>query len=135
MSEKSFLENHRWELCKAYLERADKSGELLRALLFAVGSAGTGFCLRQSATGNAKCHIFAAALFGLGVGVVFWSWDLQKRKARDRFTTVRDDGINEYLKKEKTIQINRAWDISAFVLLAVGAALEFWLAFIASLHT
>jgi hypothetical protein len=129
-----FLEDHRWELCKAYLERADKSGELLRALLFAAGSAGVGFSLRQSAIGNAKCHIFAAALFGIGVGVVFWSWDLQKRKARDRFTTVRDKGVEAYLANERTIQSNRALDRTAFVLLAVGAALEFWLAFIASLH-
>jgi hypothetical protein len=76
---KSFrLEDHRWELCKAFLERADKSGELLRALLFAAGSAGVAFALQQIA--RSRWHFVAAALFAVGVIIVFWSWDLQKRK-------------------------------------------------------
>jgi hypothetical protein len=49
MSKPFRLEDHRWELCKVFLERADKSGELLRALLFAAGSAGVALALQQIA--------------------------------------------------------------------------------------
>ena len=119
----SFLDKHRWEFCKVFLERADKSADLLRALLFAAGGAGVGFSLNQI-DDDSKSHILPAAIFGIAVVCVYWSWDLQKRKARKRFELVRDEGMAAYLANEKNIAKNRFLDNIAAGFIVLAALLE-----------
>jgi hypothetical protein len=119
----SFLDQHRWDFCKAFLERADKSADLLRALLFAAGGAGVGFSLNQIDE-DSKLHILPAAIFAIAIVVVYGSWDLQKRKARKRFELVRDEGMAAYLANEKNTASNRFLDTTAAVLLVLAVILE-----------
>jgi hypothetical protein len=113
MPKPSFLEEHRWELCKAFLERADKAGETLRALLFAAGGAGIGFSLHQAANGGSKWNVLGAVIFAISIAIVYWSWDLQKRKAVQRFELVRDKSVSAYLaweKKEPTEGVEQEYE-------------------------
>jgi hypothetical protein len=133
MTADEFLERHQWDFCKAFLERADKSGELLRALLLTVGSAGVAFALQQIASSGSRRHIFAAFVFAIGVSIVFWSWDLQKRKAKARFQLMRDKTISDYRNWENGNEIDgikqqyksNLWmDRTAACALALGAFIE-----------
>ena len=119
----SFLDQHRWDFCKAFLERADKSADLLRALLFAAGGAGVGFSLNQIDE-DSKLHTLPAAIFAIAVGVVYCSWDRQKRKAKQRFELVRDEGMAAYLANEKKIASNRLLDNFAFASIVFAVILE-----------
>jgi hypothetical protein len=139
MPKPSFLEAHRWELCKAFLERADKAGETLRVLLFTTDGAGIGFSLHQATNDGSKWHILAAVFFAISIVVVYWSWDLQKRKAVQRFQLVRDKGISAYLawEHEETIEgvqqeyeSNKSMDSIAAVILGLAVIFEGILAFV-----
>jgi hypothetical protein len=111
-----FLDEHRWDLCKSFLDRADRSADVMRALLFTASSAGVGFSLHQTEP-DSKCHLISVALFAVAVAVVFWSWDLQKRKARERFKLIRDEGVAAYIANEKDMPSDRRLD-----WIAAGAA-------------
>jgi hypothetical protein len=111
----------------------------LRALLFAAGGAGIGFSLHERTGGGSKYHVLAAALFVVAIVMVYWSWDLQKRKARQRFELVRDTGVSAYLAWEKGEQNESAWqkyksnrrlDWIAVATLAVAVVFEGLLAFL-----
>ena len=71
--------------------------------------------------------------------MVYWSWDLQKRKALQRFELVRDTGVSAYLAWEKGEQNESAWqkyksnrrlDWIAVATLAVAVVFDGLLAFL-----
>jgi hypothetical protein len=126
---KSFLEEHRWDLCKSFLERSDKSAEISRALLFAASGAGVAFAIQQIEAGE-RSHVITSAIFAAAIGVLYWSWDRQKVKARKRFTLLRDGGIDAYLEYEDEAPSNRMLDWIAFLLLLIAASVEAWLAYV-----
>jgi hypothetical protein len=126
---KSFLEEHRWDLCKSFLERSDKSAEISRALLFTASGAGVAFAIQQIEAGE-RGHLIAAIIFAAAIVVLYWSWDRQKVKARKRFTLLRDAGIDAYLEYEIEAPSNRTLDRIAFSLLGIAAAIEAWLAYV-----
>jgi hypothetical protein len=95
----------------------------LRALLFAAGGAGVGFSLNQI-DDDSKLHIVPAAIFAIAIVLVYWSWDLQKGKARKRFELVRDEGMAAYIANEKKIASNSFLDRIAFVVLCSAGILE-----------
>lgn len=126
---KSFLEEHRWDLCKSFLDRADKSSDISRALLFTASGAGVAFAIQQI-EGDERGHLIAAFFFAAAIVMLYWSWDRQKVKARKRFTLLRDEGVNAYLENEKEARSNRGLDWIAFILLAIGAFIEAGLAYV-----
>jgi hypothetical protein len=79
-----FLETHQWDLAKAHLDRADQSGNLIRGLLFAGAGAAIGFILHRNQNALAW-HLLPLLLMLVACGLIFWSWDQQKKKARHRF--------------------------------------------------
>jgi hypothetical protein len=126
---KSFLEEHRWDLCKSFLERADKSADISRVLLFTASGAGVAFAIQQI-EGDERGHLIAASFFAVAIFMLYLSWDRQKVKARKRFTLLRDEGVNAYLENEKETRSNRGLDWIAFILLAIGAFIEAGLAYV-----
>jgi len=126
---KSFLEEHRWDLCKSFLERADRSADISRALLFTASGAGVAFAIQQIEA-DERGHLIAAIFFAASIVMLSWSWDPQKVKARKRFTLLRDEGVNAYLENENEVASNRRLDWIAFLLLAIGASIEAGLAYI-----
>lgn len=126
---KSFLEEHRWDLCKSFLERADTSADISRALLFTASGAGVAFAIQQIEA-DERGHLIAAIFFAASIVMLYWSWDRQKVKARKRFTLLRDEGVNAYLENENEVASNRRLDWIAFLLLAIGASIEAGLAYI-----
>jgi hypothetical protein len=105
---RSFLDDHRWDLCKSFLERADRSADVSRSLLFTASAAGTGFSILQMGDGS-RYHLVAAALFAFAVAVLYLSWDRQKLKARERFRLLRDEGVAAYVENEKKCPAIDAW--------------------------
>lgn len=107
-----------------FLERADKSAELLRSILFAAGSAGLWFVLQSAKPSELKWHSMSAVAFLAVIITVYWSWDLQKRKARRRYEILRDEGVVAYVENENVISSNRRLDLFAFLFLLVAALIE-----------
>ena len=125
----TFLESHRWDLCKAFLERADRSAELLRGLTLSIATAGLGYALHERSGGGSAFHVVSAILFGGAVALTYISWDLQKRKARKRFKVALEEGTAAYLIHERDVPSNREWDLGAASFWAAAACVEIALAF------
>jgi hypothetical protein len=126
---RSFLDDHRWDLCKSFLERADRSADVSRSLLFTASAAGTGFSILQMGDGS-RYHLVAAALFAFAVAVLYLSWDRQKLKARERFRLLRDEGVAAYVENEKKVPSNRRLDWMAFCSLVIAVIIEGVLAYV-----
>jgi hypothetical protein len=106
------------ELTLAYLDRADQSGTTL-ALIFAASSAAFGLVMKE----GVPSHWPSLLLFGLSVVAVYFSWERQKVKAINRFKSLRDGRIADYLALGAR-EPNIYYDRIAGALLVVGAGLE-----------
>jgi hypothetical protein len=76
----SFLKDHRWELAKAHLDRADQSANLIRGLLFAAAGAAIGFILHQDRNALGW-HVLPLILFAIAAGVDFLELGPPKKPA------------------------------------------------------
>jgi hypothetical protein len=89
-------EDQRWEVRKLFLARSDHAADFTRAVLFTAAGAGMGFVLQQQpqAISLGCWRTLSVLLFGTAAGLIFVSWDSQKRKASKAFkenkTSVRD---------------------------------------------
>ena len=84
-----FLETHRWDLAKAHLDRADQSGNLIRGLLFAGAGAAIGFILHRNQN-TLAWHLLPLLLMLIACGLIFWSWDQQKKKSPPQVRSSND---------------------------------------------
>lgn len=134
----------REDLTLALLNRADYTGETMRALLFAASGAALGIVLIEHSSAS-KWHVLPVVFFLAAATVVFFSWRRQKLKAIDRYNTVLKHSVRCYIElqerwdREQTISFRPEWNLNWFSnllrdtfaagLLGFGVALEilFWL--------
>jgi CRISPR/Cas system-associated protein Cas10 (large subunit of type III CRISPR-Cas system) len=106
----------------ALLERSDKSGETMRALLFIAAAGAFAFILQQQSGETIGHHIWPLVLFGLTAALAFCSWDYQKKKAGEKFEKLRDHGMDAY---RKTTGFPNYWiDRLAGIIFAIGVGIE-----------
>jgi hypothetical protein len=115
-----FVDDHRWELASTFLSRSDHSAEVFRAALLAIATAAIGFVMQNE---NLAAHIMSLVLFGSAATCVLVSWDIQKKKASDRFKTLRDRGASAYLAMSDKPK-NVYWDRAGAILIGAGAIWE-----------
>lgn len=129
--EKPLPEDQQWQLALAYLQRAETSAHVLRAVLFFAAISVAAFVLVQMRASAAGLpFIVNVVSVVLAVAAIFClvkSWQLQKEKALERFKYLKArnaeavalyDGVTSQLQGLQS----RFWDWLAFWALA-GAIL------------
>ena len=129
--EKPLPEEQQWQLALAYLQRAETSAHVLRAVLFFAAIAFAAVVLMQMrASDRSLAFLVNVASVMLALAAIFClvkSWQLQKEKALDRFKYLKAkdadavalyDGVTNQLRGLQS----RFWDWLAFWALA-GAIL------------
>jgi hypothetical protein len=86
---KNFIDDHRWDLAKHFLDRADHAANMFRGFLFSAATAGIGFIMYVRED-ELRSHLLPLILLGVAAGLVAVSWDIQKGKAIRRFEALRD---------------------------------------------
>lgn len=132
-NEKPLPDDQQWQLALAYLRRADESANYLRTLLFAAASGLIIYALPQIKMGIGKlpisAHVLTVLCCAVAVGMLVHSWQLQKKKARERFKYLRAKNYEIYTAYNSAIdnlrrRQNRHWDWAAFWLIATGLMME-----------
>jgi len=126
-------EERQWELALASLQRANESTNYLRTLMF-VAAGGLFFFIlpemRASIPRSALIgHLAAAVLSVLAICIQFYSWHIQRVKARERFNYLRDGNYEAYVQYDKAVETisskrDSAADFLAFVVLLAAFAAE-----------
>jgi hypothetical protein len=128
-------EERQWELAMASLRRADEAANYLRTLLFVAASGFIILLMLELKAGISVsifvtriCAIFAA---GLVIALLVWSWQLQKRKSRDKFAYLRDGHYEAYRQYDTAVENyagkrNSTIDRFAFVFLLIAFAIELY---------
>ena len=126
-------EERQWQLALASLQRANESTNYLRMLMFAAASGLIFFVLPEIRTAIPRiallAHLAATALSGIAICVLFYSWHIQRMKARERFNYLRDGNYDAYLQYDKAVETisskrDSRIDFVAFVLLLAAFAVE-----------
>jgi len=115
-----------WEIAKLDRTQSEHSGEVMRTILFAAAGGGIALILHQGGTLH-WWRFVAVAWFAFAAALVFWSWDLQKQKASDRYQTFRTGGENknkEETNRQKYFTRSLYFDRFAGLCIAVGATIE-----------
>ncbi len=127
-------EEQRWEVAKLDWARANHSGDVMRTLLFSASAGAIAFILQRQSD-KVGPHVFSVLFFGVAAGLVFVSWDKQKRKATRRFREFKSAQSEDFAEPGKK---GFRWDfwkgdfwrdntnIDRFtaICIAVGAGLE-----------
>jgi hypothetical protein len=128
-------EERQWELALASLRRADEAANYLRTLLFAASCGFIMYVLPGLKAGLPQPALYAhAAAIGLAALAIFLlvhSWQLQKEKARERFTYLRDRNYEAYVQYDKAVENfsgkrNSRIDWLAFLFLALAFGCELY---------
>jgi hypothetical protein len=128
---KPLSDEQQWQLALAYLQRAETSAHVLRAVLFFAAIAVAAFVLVQTRTSAAgltfAVNVASVVLAVASIFCLVKSWQLQKEKALDRFKILKAkdaDAIALYEGVTDQLQglQSRFWDWLAFWALA-GAIL------------
>jgi amino acid transporter len=129
--EKRLPDDQQWQLALAYLQRAETSAHVLRAVLFFAAIAfAVVVLLQMQANERGLAFLVNVASVALSVAAIFClvkSWQLQKEKALDRFKYLKakdTDAVALYEGVTSQLQglQSRFWDWLAFWALA-GAIL------------
>jgi hypothetical protein len=108
-----FEKDVRVDLTLDLLERADKAGETIRALLFAGIGAGLALLLYEPTPSPGFFHVLAVlVMLGAG-GSVIYSWHIQKKKAIKRFKAVLKNGVTGY------VAVQRNWNQNKWKSMAI----------------
>jgi hypothetical protein len=121
---KRFIEDNRWPLAKQFLDRADLAANIVRGFLFSAATAGIGFIAYERHGTTLRSHLLPLILLGLSAAFVFVSWDIQKKKAINRFKALRDGKPHYDTKPSPWLLKNYILDRGAAVLIALGVILE-----------
>lgn len=117
-----------WELAMAFLRRADEAANYLRTLLFAASGGFAIYLLPQLKAGDPGGalwgRVLATASTAVAIFLLVYSWQLQKRKARERFDYLRDGNYDAYILYNKPVLKNSSVDWFAFLFLAVAFLIE-----------
>jgi hypothetical protein len=114
-----------WPLALSYLKRADDAANYLRALMFTLAGAAIAY-LTTELKGNLNCgYLIALILFAIAIALIVVSWDIQKKKAGQRFEALRDFGFARYQEVNAEIAKsiffkNYVLDRSAYILILIG---------------
>ena len=124
----SYPEGYRWDLAEKFRERANHAANIIRGIVVAV-SGGSTYFLVNKFYDNFGIHFWSVACFALAIGTTVCSWDIQKAKAAERLTALRDKGYDHYLELERIYQgsllkKNYILDRLACAFLAVGLLIE-----------
>lgn len=128
-------EERQWELALASLRRADEAANYLRTLLFAASSGFIIYVLPGLKAGLPQpalyAHAAAIVLAAFAIFLLVHSWQLQKEKARERFTYLRDRNYEAYLQYDKAVENfsgkrNSRIDWLAFLFLALAFGCELY---------
>lgn len=135
-TDKAGLSDERqWELALASLQRANESTNYLRILMFVAAGGLVVFVLPelQSTLPRAALHAHAGAIVVamLSICILFYSWHIQRVKARERFTYLRDRNYEAYLQYDKAVETisskrDSRLDALAFLALLVAFAIELY---------
>jgi hypothetical protein len=118
-----FGKEHRWDLTSASLKRSDESGTVLRSLLFTLCASAIGFTLSRNP--HTAADAAAAVSFAAALALVVMSWDVQKRKAGDRYSDLLKYGYDRFSKQHYGIP-NHIIDRLSYLFVVVGVVFEFW---------
>ena len=131
--DKSIEPELRRQLALHFIRRADESANFSRTLLFAVSSASVGFIVTQIAGTLTACalalHFTSCLMFLISIGIVAFSWDIQRKKADKRFRFMRDNKYEEYLAYDEVVRNspklkNYLYDRVALVFIVFGVIFE-----------
>jgi hypothetical protein len=135
-TDKAGLSDERqWELALASLQRANESTNYLRVLMFVAAGGLLVFALPELQStlprGVLHAHGGAIVLSLLSICILFYSWHIQRVKARERFTYLRDRNYEAYLQYDKAVETisskrDGRLDALAFFALLVGFAIELY---------
>src|SRR5262245_22285317 len=102
-------DERQWQLAIAYLERAERSADLLRLALFAAAVASVALLLPEITAGLPRAlllgHLAATALGVLAMGLVFYAWRGQSEKSRERFKYLRARDYENYLQYDSAAEM------------------------------
>ena len=99
-----------------HMSRADDSANQLRSLLFGLCVLSVGFLVADEASQN-RFTLLALAFLTIALGLLVWSWNLQKEKAIRRRNKAISHG--KLIHQPKMIR-NQTVDAFAFGLIAIG---------------
>jgi hypothetical protein len=126
-------EDRRWDLALASLHRANESTNYLRTLMFVAAGGLVFFILPELRASVPKAailgHLVAVFLSVLAASVLFYSWHIQRVKARERFNYLRGGNYDAYLQYDKAVETisskrDSRTDFLAFVILLAAFAVE-----------
>jgi len=126
-------DERQWELALASLNRANESTNYLRTLMFVAAGALVFFVLPELRAALPRAvllwHMVALALSILAICMLFYSWHIQRVKARERFNYLRDGNYEAYLQYDKAVETISAKrdsriDLVAFLTLLAAFAVE-----------
>jgi hypothetical protein len=124
----NFGELHRWELTEFYLRRSENAANLLRAMLFALSGGAIGFVANQNYAKPTGFHAFSIVAFAIAIGMIVFSWHVQKGKAIERFKKLRDEGYTAFRQQEEYYARHRrnyVIDLCACAFIIIGFLIEF----------
>jgi hypothetical protein len=126
-------EERQWELALASLQRANESTNYLRTLMF-VAAAGLVFFVLPEIRAALPRNVFLAHMAALALSIVvicllFYSWHIQRMKARERFNYLRDGNYEAYLQYDKAVETispkrDSQMDALAFLVLLSAFVVE-----------
>src|SRR5262245_3275030 len=101
-------DERQWQLALAYLERAERSADLLRLALFVAAAGFAALLLLEIVAGLSRVlvigHIAASGLCALAMCLVFRAWRGQSEKARERFKYLRAKDYDNYLQYDSAAE-------------------------------
>jgi hypothetical protein len=120
-----FPESYRWKLADQFRERAEKSADILRGLLFALSAGSIAFLANQNFKSFVFLQFVSIGLLIASLAVLIIGWDLQKGKAIRRHLKLREEGFDAYLEYESKIKgakwfWNQTLDRISMILIALG---------------
>lgn len=131
LPEKPPSEQQQWELALAYLQRADMSGHVLRAVLFLAAAGLFALAFPQIRFGQPLhllgAHVASSSLCVFAVLCLIRSFRLQREKALDRFHYLKSRNYDAFVQYNGAIEhLSRRhsayWDkLAVWALIAVLA--------------
>lgn len=126
-------EERQWELALASLQRVNESTNHLRTLMFIAAGGLIFFVLPEVRASIPRIalwgHLAATALSALAICILFYSWHIQRVKARERFNYLRDGNYDSYLQYDKSVETisskrDSRIDFMTFVILLAAFLVE-----------
>jgi hypothetical protein len=126
-------EERQWQLALASLQRTHESTNHLRTLMFIAAGGLIFFVLPEVRAAIPRVallsHLAAAVLAALAICLLFYGWHIQRVKARERFTYLRDGNYEAYKQYDKAVETisskrDSRIDFLAFVVLLAAFVVE-----------